>query len=36
MADLIFRDEVYAIQGSIFEVYKEMGVDSLSQFTKNA
>ena len=25
MADLIFRDEVYAIQGAVFEVYKEMG-----------
>ncbi len=25
MAELIFRDEVYAIQGAIFDVYKEMG-----------
>jgi len=25
MADLMFKDEVYAIQGAIFEVYKTMG-----------
>ncbi len=23
--DLLFRDEVYAIQGAVFEVYREMG-----------
>ncbi len=25
MTELIFKDEVYAIQGAVFEVYKEMG-----------
>jgi len=25
MAELMFKDEVYAIQGAIFDVYKEMG-----------
>ena len=25
MADLMFKDEVYAVQGAIFEVYKAMG-----------
>ena len=23
--DMIYKDEVYAIQGAIFDVYKEMG-----------
>jgi len=25
MTDLMFKDEVYALQGAIFEVYKTMG-----------
>jgi GxxExxY protein len=25
MNDLLFKEEVYAIQGAVFEVYKEMG-----------
>ncbi len=25
MADLLYKEEVFAIQGAIFEVYKEMG-----------
>ena len=25
MSDILFKDEVYAIQGAVFEVYKEMG-----------
>jgi GxxExxY protein len=25
MGDILFKDEVYAIQGAVFEVYKEMG-----------
>ncbi len=25
MADIIYKDEVYTIQGAVFEVYKEMG-----------
>lgn len=29
MPDLVFKDECYAIQGAIFEVYKELGVGFL-------
>ena len=29
MDDLIYKDEVYAIQGAIFEVYREMGAGFL-------
>ena len=29
MAELLFKDEVYAIQGAIFDVYNEMGAGFL-------
>ena len=29
MTELLYRDEVYAIQGAVFEVYREMGAGFL-------
>ena len=29
MVELLYRDEVYAIQGAVFEVYREMGAGFL-------
>lgn len=33
---LLYADETYAIRGSAFEVYKEMGTPSTKVCTKNA
>lgn len=33
---ILFKDEVYAIQGAIFDVYREMGCGFLRRFIKSA
>ncbi len=33
---ILYKEECYAIQGAVFEVYREMGCGFLNAFIKNA
>jgi len=35
MSNIIYKEESHLIQGAIFEVYREMGMDILKQFIKS-